>query len=77
MKNYHIPSLRYWILNDLDRKQERSLKRHVVAQDYFGTLATVLSLSSQAQDTPDMDVIKEVVDELVFLQDNYHISDKK
>ena len=68
-----------WLLHDLDREQERSLSGHILAQDYFGTLATVLSLMSQEylqKQSPDPLMIDEVLEELKFLQSNYLIKEK-
>lgn len=74
--NYHIPSPR-WMLNDLDRRQKNQLLGHVQAQDYFGTLATVLNLLKQNNEKVlsrvDIKNVDEVIEELSYLQDNHQI----
>jgi pantothenate kinase len=79
--NYIItPSSVRWILNDLDRIQKQQLLGHVNAQDYFGTLATVLSLMKQNNQESlsmfDTQVVDEAVEELSYLQQNYCITEE-
>lgn len=70
-----------WILNDLDSNQENQLLGHINAQDYFGTLATVLSLMKQNHEdsltSVDIEAVNEVVEELTYLQDNYRIEQER
>ena len=47
----------------------KSLKFHVKSQDYFGTLATVLSLNKQT----NQEIPQSVIDDLMYLQKNYKI----
>lgn len=48
------------------------LKFHIKSQDYFGTLATVLSLCRQTgQEIPE-----GVIEDLMYLQQNYKIENK-
>lgn len=78
MKSYTLhPSFHHWILNDLDKNQERQLKSHLEAQDYFGTLATVVNLIKQQEGKRGQeDIYDEIIDELTFLQNNYKITTK-
>lgn len=61
IKNYN------WLLSD-----EKSVKFHVESDDYFGTLATILSLWQQKQEWPDNNY-KELHDDLIHLQKKYQI----
>jgi hypothetical protein len=80
MKKYKITK-NYLILND-----EESVKFHVKKEDYFGTIATILSLikqdlkNVQAKNNKEVDKIektlKNLEKDLVFLQKNYQIKDK-
>lgn len=47
-----------------------SLKFHIKSQDYFGTLATALSLCRQEK----LPIFQHVIDDLVYLQENYKIN---
>ena len=52
--------------------KNKSLKFHIESQDYFGTLATVLSLCRQTgQDIPE-----HIIGDLMYLQKNYRIEKK-
>lgn len=54
------------------RNALRNLEFHVESQDYFGTLATVLSLNKQTgQEIPE-----SVIEDLMHLQRNYKIVKK-
>jgi len=54
------------------RNALKNLEFHVKSQDYFGTLATVLSLNKQTgQEIPD-----SVIEDLMYLQRNYKIENK-
>lgn len=57
---------------------KKSLKFHIQSNDYFGTLATILSLSSQGvMDDKNRDkILNEKVEELIYLQNNYNIIKK-
>lgn len=49
-----------------------SLKFHIKSQDYFGTLATILSLCRQTgQEIPE-----HIISDLMYLQENYQIEKK-
>jgi hypothetical protein len=61
-------------------KDEASVKRHIAADDYFGTIATILSLIKQeikkhpTKQALDMVLIlKNIEEDLMFLQKNCHI----
>lgn len=74
---------RNFLINDID-----STKRHIKAGDYFGTLATILDLMRQTADTAvgrptsnqsvveRSEQMKELKDDLIFLQENYRIIKK-
>ncbi|MFA6514383.1 MAG: hypothetical protein WCT50_03815 [Patescibacteria group bacterium] len=51
-----------------------SLEFHIKSDDYFGTLATILNLLIQDEccDTKN-EIIKNKVEELMYLQKNYKI----
>lgn len=54
------------------RNATKNVDFHVLSQDYFGTLATVLSLCRQTgQEIPE-----SVIDDLMYLQRNYKIERK-
>ena len=62
-------------------KDEASVRRHIAADDYFGTIATVLSLIKQelknrsSKETALIETtLKNLERDLVFLQKNCHIS---
>ena len=63
---YQIKSYNF-LLSD-----EKSVKFHVKSNDYFGTLATILSLWQQKQEWPEENY-QELHDDLVNLQNNYYI----
>lgn len=55
----------------------KSLNFHIISQDYFGTLATILNLLHQKEFVGDKDrILKEKVKELIYLQKNYKIMKK-
>ncbi len=77
MKKYEIKPL-LWLVRD-----ESSVKFHVASDDYFGTIATVLSLVKQQikrSDSPKAatlrNTLKNIEIDLLFLQKNYQISPK-
>jgi hypothetical protein len=64
-------------------KDETSVKFHVKSGDYFGTIATILSLIEQEIKTNDClngvkikKALKALESDLVYLQKNYQISFK-
>lgn len=66
-----------------DQKIYKRLQFHISQQDYFGTLATVLSLNLQLTEKIDPSlhettapVINDIVDDLMFLQKNFKITKK-
>jgi len=64
-------------MSNQSRKQE--LKFHISQDDYFGTLATVLSLLKQAtskEKSSKEDVLENIENDLMFLQRNYRIIEK-
>jgi hypothetical protein len=57
--------------------KKNSLKFHIDSQDYFGTLATILNLLHQKEFVGDKNkILKEKVEELVYIQKNYKIIKK-
>ena len=76
-KKYRIKPL-FWLVKD-----ESSVKFHIVCDDYFGTIATVLSLVKQQikkSDGPRTVALKKTLNnvekDLLFLQKNYQIKPK-
>lgn len=76
-KKYKIKPL-VWFVRD-----ETSVKFHVENDDYFGTIAAVLSLIKQQIKKDDCanaatlnKVLKNLEEELMFLQKNYQINPK-
>jgi len=74
-KKYQINPL-VWVVRD-----EASVKFHVKNNDYFGTIASILSLIKQelkkdgrANATTFTKVLKNLEEELLFLQNNYQIN---
>lgn len=62
-------------------KDEASVKRHIAADDYFGTIATILSLIKQEiKKRPTKQalklelILKNIEEDLMFLQKNCRIS---
>ena len=51
---------------------------HIESKDYFGTLATVLSLIRQGLESPETNstVLEKCEKDLIFLQENYDIIPK-
>ncbi len=77
LKRYKIKSLLNFV------KDENSVKFHVKSDDYFGTIATVLSLIRQQiekDDCKNADVLEKTLSnvekDLMFLQANYQINPK-
>lgn len=77
MKKYQIKPL-VWLVKD-----ETSVKFHVASDDYFGTIATVLSLVRQEMKKggPRAAALKKTLDnvekDLLFLQKHYQISPRE
>ncbi len=74
-KKYEINPL-VWVVRD-----EASVKFHVKNNDYFGTIASILSLIKQELKKDDCanaaifkKILKNLEEELLFLQNNYHIN---
>jgi hypothetical protein len=57
---------------------KKSLEFHIKSNDYFGTLAAILSLLAQgAVDKQNLNtILNEKVEELIYLQNNYKIIKK-
>lgn len=60
---------------------KKSLKFHIESQDYFGTLATILSLIRQTINVEDfsntnLKILKKIEVDLNILQKNYKIIKK-
>ena len=55
---------------------QKSVKFHIKSDDYFGTLATVLSLVSQAPKNGkhNIKILEKLVEDLTYLQKNYKIT---
>lgn len=76
-KKYKINPVAWFV------KDEASVKFHVENNDYFGTIAAVLSLikeeikKGKQSDLPTFNkVLKNLEEELLFLQKNYQINPK-
>lgn len=75
IKKYKIKPL-VWAVRD-----EASVRFHVASDDYFGTLATILSLlkedikkSRRSDSGRLLTMLKDLENDLVFLQKNYRVS---
>jgi hypothetical protein len=73
-KKYQIKNLVWFV------KDEQSTKFHVAADDYFGTIATIISLMKQKLEKnpmecpPDFkDTFERLEKDLTWLQNNYQI----
>lgn len=57
---------------------QKSIKFHIESDDYFGTLATVLSLIGQTPEhiNKHIKTLSRVEKDLIFLQNNYKIVKK-
>ena len=66
---YQIKSYNF-LLSD-----EKSVQFHVESNDYFGTLATILSLWQQKKEWPG-ESYQELHNDLINLQKNYYIKKK-
>lgn len=73
---------KYSIKNTLHLvKDEASVKFHVASDDYFGTMATIISLLKQEYQKPGERPVKELTtlfnnleEDLLILQKNYQIN---
>lgn len=73
------------MVKDTSDNEREALLRHIAADDYFGTVATILDLISQDKKKYSKNsdklvtfrkTIKELKDDLVYLQNNYQIIKK-
>ncbi len=53
-----------------------SLKFHIDNNDYFGSLATILSLLAQKAKDSDRKMLEKIVANLMYLQKNYRITER-
>ncbi len=94
MKTYTLASKQTWLshttntfpayVQDLNIKELENLESHIDLQDYFGSLATVMSLiqqqpkdRSQSQHVMINEMFAQIIDELKHLQRHYQIIEKK
>lgn len=68
-KKYQITSLLSFV------EDKESVSFHVKSADYFGTIATIISLWKQNNKIPDKD-FKDIYEDLLDLQNNYEIKKK-
>ena len=65
------------IVNGMNQRNKQ-VDSHVAAGDYFGTLATILSLLSENQGNLAQNqankILKDLVEDLVYLQRQYKIT---
>lgn len=56
----------------------KSVKFHIKSNDYFGTLATIISMVKQQPNNikDNQDILDDVEKQLIFLQHNYKIVKK-
>lgn len=60
--------------------RKKNIKFHIESDDYFGTLATVIDLIRQEKEKIEKrqnKILKDLKDDLVYLQKNYKITKKK
>jgi hypothetical protein len=76
-KKYQIKHLLYLV------KDEKSVRFHLAQDDYFGTIATILSLVRQKiEESPKKQsqefslTLKNLENDLVWLQENFQITPK-
>lgn len=56
---------------------QKSVKFHIKSDDYFGTLATILSLIQQSYNNgKNIYILKKMERDLLYLQKNYKIINK-
>ena len=63
----------------MNNKNIDQLKSHVRADDYFGTLASILYLLRQEYKNQEFidkygEIMDEIIEELIYLQENFTIS---
>jgi hypothetical protein len=75
IKRYKIKTLTRTV------RDEASVRFHVASDDYFGTLATILSLlkqdikkSGRSDSGRLLAMLKDLENDLIFLQKNYRVS---
>jgi hypothetical protein len=68
------------LVKDAEDSERKSLKFHIEADDYFGTLATILELlreeshlTAEVQDS----LWGKIIDDQIYLQQNYKIVKKR
>ena len=69
----------FFIYDKTEEKWNKYLEYHIKVDDYFGTLATVLSLIMQTNkniDNYSLRILKKIKDDLIFLQKHYRIIKK-
>jgi hypothetical protein len=67
-----------WYGSNMTKKRKQQIERHVQFNDYFGTLAAVLKLlGDDVKSARNAAVFELLVDDLVYLQDNYQITKQK
>ncbi len=59
----------------MQKQKKKALKAHIKANDYFGTLATVLSFIRRDIDRvlKSSKTLKRIEDDLMWLQENHKI----
>jgi len=70
------------VIHDRDERffRQKDIKSHLKSGDYFGTLATIIDLMAQEKEKIEIrqnKVLKNLKDDLVYLQKNYKIVKKK
>jgi hypothetical protein len=61
-------------INNRDDRIER-LKFHVKSDDYFATLATIIKVCAEEKTVPKK-IFSKLVEDLLYLQENYQINEK-
>lgn len=63
----------------INKKRRDALESHVMVDDYFGTLATILDLLRQEPKIRPKEAatLKWLRDDLLYLQENYRITRRK
>jgi hypothetical protein len=65
----------------MNKEEIKSLEFHIKSNDYFGTLATILSLTRQNLEKNEhkklnIKTLSKIEKDLLFLQKNYKIANK-
>ncbi|OGF26390.1 hypothetical protein A2331_06520 [Candidatus Falkowbacteria bacterium RIFOXYB2_FULL_34_18] len=65
-------------IKDSEEERKYRIRKHVKADDYFGTLATIFSLMVQDDnlDYKNTQIIAKIIEDLMYLQNNYKIIKK-